>query len=285
MNRLMAASAALAAALAIVAGAHGLAAAGRRDSIFEPLTMDHHTPVSTLDIDFAYVAYDEPPNTDYTVMGITIGGQYVTPQGFGGYLSIPLSYLSYDATTGPLEISDNELAIGNVEVGGLYSKFFDRNAAIVLHGDIALPTASDDDLGIAQVLASSPRYGDLVHRITNSTWLRLGASPMGRAAGKLFWRADLGIDLALDEDNTPTLSPVFRVSVGGGIDLTTVHLLAELVTVVVDNDSDDESASTFALGARFISGKLRPGIALILPIGFDNTDINFALSVSLAARL
>jgi hypothetical protein len=155
----------------------------------------------------------------------------------------------------------------------------------VLHGGIALPTAGDDDLQIAQFLAASPRYGDLVQRITDSTWLRLGASPMGRAAGKLFWRADVGIDLALDEDNTPTLSPVFRVSVGGGIDLKTAHLLAELVTAVVDDDSGDESASTFALGARFISGKLRPGIALILPVGFDRTDIDFALSLSLAARL
>ena len=273
-------------ALALVAGARGLATA-RPDDIFDPLTMDHHTPVSTLDVDLAYVAYDEPANTDYTVAGFTVAGQYVTPKGIGGYLSIPLSYVAVQVNLpAPLDSDESELALGNVELGGLYAKYFDPHAAVVLHAGIALPTAGDEGVAGLQFLASSPRYGDLVQRVTNSTWLRLGASPMGRV-GKLFWRADVGLDLALDEDNTPTISPVFRVNVGGGIDLKTVHLLAELVNVIVDNGSDDESASTFAFGARFISGKLRPGIALLVPIGFDGTlvDVDFAVSFSLAARL
>ena len=277
----------LAIALAIVAGARGLAAAHGPDAIFDPLTMDRHTPVSTLDLDFAYVAYDEPANTDVTAVGITIGGQYVTPKGIGGYLSVPLSYVGLQVDLpAPLGVDDSELALGNIELGGLYAKYLASHAAIVVHGGIALPTAGDEGVAANQILASSPRYGDLVQRATNSTWLRLGLSPMGRS-GKLFWRADVGLDLALDEDNAATISPVFRVSVGGGIDLRTAHLLAELVTVVVDDGSDDESASTFAIGARFVSGKLRPGVALIVPIGFDGAlfDVDFAIAFSLAARL
>ena len=53
--------------------------------------------------------------------------------------------------------------------------------------------------------------GDFVQRVPNSTWFRAGASAMGRF-GKLFWRADIGLDLALNEDDVITYSPVFRIS-------------------------------------------------------------------------
>lgn len=295
MTRLASApfSAALALATAALAGAPGLARANPdvlfADAIFDPLTMDHHTPLSTLDADLAYVAYDEPNNVDVTVMGITIAGQYVTSRGVGGYLSIPMSYLDADTPFGQLFPNDSALALGNLEVGGLWSTFLGSETALLLHAGLALPTASDDEIAAYQSLASAPRWGDFVERVTNSTWLRLGFSPMGRVAGKLFWRADIGIDLALDEDNAVTYSPVLRVNVGGGVDLGTAHLLAELVTNVLDTNPDngDNTASTLSIGARFVSGNLRPGVAIILPVDFNAQllDPDFAIALSLAARL
>ncbi|HSK05494.1 MAG TPA: hypothetical protein VK932_29810 [Kofleriaceae bacterium] len=281
MNRL---AAALALAAATLAGAHGLALAHGPDAIFDPLTMDSHTPVSTLNVDFAYVAYEEPPNADITVMGFTLSGQYVTPQGFGGYLSLPLSYLSGQNVLLGLA-DDSELAIGNLELGGLWSKYLTAHAAIVLHAGFALPTAADEGIAFFQSLASSPRYGNLVQRVPNSSWFRMGVSPMGRA-GKLFWRADVGLDLALEEDDSD-LSPIFRINVGGGIDLGSAHLLVELVTNVVDDGRDDDSASTLAIGARFLSGNLRPGFGLLIPIDFDGLlfEPDFAITASLAVRL
>jgi hypothetical protein len=283
MTRLAAAFTVALAAVA-AAGTRAPALAQESDVIFDPLTMDRHTPVSTLDVDFAYVEYDVPSSVDLTVMGLGIGGQYVSPLGFGGYLSLPLSYISYDDS---FLIDDSELALGNIELGGLYASYFSSRAAIVLHGGITLPTASDESVANLQPLASSPRYGDFVQRVLDSTWLRLGVSPMGRS-GKLFWRADIGIDLALEEDRSPTYSPIFRINVGGGIDLGSAHLLAEFVTVVVDDDDvDDEVASTLALGARFLSGNLRPGIGVILPFEFNGLSFepDFAIVASLAARL
>jgi hypothetical protein len=256
------------------------------DAIFDPLTMDHHTPLSTLDADFAYVAYDEPRDVDVTAIGITIAGQYVTSRGVGGYLSIPMSYLD---ANGPLLINDSALALGNLEIGGLWSTFLGSETALLFHAGLALPTASDNEIAAYQALASAPRWGDFVERVTSSTWLRLGFSPMGRVGGKLFWRADVGIDLALNEDNPVTYSPVLRVNVGGGIDLGTAHLLAELVTNVLDTnpDANDNTSSTLAIGARFVSGNLRPGIGIILPIDFNAQilDPDFAITLSLAARL
>jgi hypothetical protein len=283
MNRI---AATLALATATLAGARGLAFAHGPDAIFDPLTMDPHTPVSKLDVDFSYIVYEEEANSESTVIGFAVGGQYVTPQGFGGYLKLPLSYLSSNTMIGPFSIDDSELAIGNLELGGIFATYLTDHSAIVLHGGFALPTAGDDGIASLQMFASSPRYGDLVQRIPNSTWLRLGASPMGRS-GKLFWRADVGLDLALNEDNTPTYSPVFHLGVGGGLDLRAAHLLVEFVTNVVDDDSQDEVGSTLAFGARFLAGNLRPGIALILPIDINSpiAEPDFAITASLAARL
>jgi len=258
------------------------------DRVFDPLTMDRHTPTSTVAIDFGYEQWDEPPTVnDLQVFGLTIGGHYMSPSGFGGYLAVPLSYVSIDS----LLFDDSELAIGNIEAGFQYAKWFRGDTALVFHAGLALPTADDDDAGSFQAYASVPRYGDLVQRWPDSTWLRVGLSPMGRQ-GKLFWRADLGIDLAIDDDNNAgDIAPVFRVNLGGGVDLGGVQLLGELVTDVIDSNGGDDSASTLAFGARFVSGNLRPGVGLLFPLGFENQNgqqneyLDFALILSLAVHL
>lgn len=268
--------------------APGLALA---DTVFDPLSMDRHTPTTTVGVDFAYEQWDEPPGYDHiNVLGLTVGGHYMTPEGFGGYLAVPLSYIDVEYNLGPFQSNDSELAIGNIEGGFQFAKWFRPDTAVVFHAGLALPTADDDGAGVYQFYAAAPRYGDLVQRWPNSTWLRLGLSPMGRS-GKLFWRADLGLDLAVNDDNNAgDIAPIFRVNVGGGVDLGGAQLLGELVTDVVDSNGGDDSASTLTLGARFVSGNLRPGVGLLFPIGFENNGQNqdyldFALILSLSIHL
>jgi hypothetical protein len=249
------------------------------DPTFDPMSMDRHTPLTTLSFDLGYEVYDEPANTDINVMSLNIAGQFVSRTGMGAYFALPLTYLDYDT---PL-IEDSEMALGNIELGGVYTKFFSR-AALVFHAGIALPTAQDEDLANAQVVGAFTRLSDLPHRLIDSTWLRLGISPMGRS-GSFLWRADAGIDLALDEDTTD-ISPIFHVNVGGGIDLGAVQLLGELVNVFTDDEAADDDASTVSIGARFTSGNLRPGLALLFPIDLDAApDFEWALLGSLAVRL
>jgi hypothetical protein len=276
------------AAFCAVLLAPGLA---RADTVFDPLTMDRHTPITTVGVDFGYEQWDEPPGYDHiNVFGLTVGGHYMTPGGFGGYLAVPLSYIDVQFGVGPLVFEDSELALGNIEAGFQYAKWFRRDSALVFHAGLALPTADDDGAGLYQAYASVPRYGDLVQRWPNSTWLRLGLSPMGRS-GKLFWRADVGLDLAIDDDNNAgDIAPVFRVNLGGGLDLGGVQLLGELVTNIIDSNGGDDSASTLTLGARFVSGNLRPGVGLLFPLGFENNGQNedyldFALILSLAIHI
>ncbi len=250
------------------------------DATFDSLSMDRLTPVTTLAADFGYEVWDDTATTELTVMSINLAGHFVNRRGVGGYLTIPLSYI--DARIGPFE--DTELALGNLEVGGLITRHVGATA-LLFHGGLVLGTSSDDGAADFMGLASFTRFGDFVQRVQNSTWVRLGLSPMGRI-GSLFWRADAGIDLALDEDNAIEYSPVFHLNVGGGIDLGSAHILAEFVNVIANpDDESDETASTFTIGARFLSGDLRPGVGLLLPIDIPFEDFEFALLVSLAVHV
>lgn len=261
--------------------------------LFDSISMDRQSPHSTLNVDFGFVFFDEPNNTDITAMGITLGGQFVNEQtGLGAYGVLPLSYIGYEDRRVPgVIVEDSSLMVGNVELGGIFSKWMSPGWALVLHGGVALPTAEDDDvLDFASAWGSSPRYTDIVHRVPNSTWLRFGISPMGRSGG-LFWRVDLGLDLALDEDNgAQNISPIMRFNAGGGFDLGKVHLLGELSLLNVDDErdnNDDDTTGTVALGARFVSGNVYPGLALILPIEFDTFyqyEPEFAIAATLVAH-
>lgn len=257
----------------------GTAAAETGDPTFDSFSMGRHTPLTTLSFELGYEVWDEPANTDINVLSLNIAGHFVGNGGVGGYFVLPLTYLSVENAV----VDDSELALGNLEVGGIYTKFF-GHTALVFHGGIALPTAQDEDLAATQVTGAFTRLGDLPLRVIDSTWLRFGISPMGRA-GTLFWRADAGLDLALDEDSSD-LSPIFHVNVGGGVDLGSAQLIAELVNVFTDDDVGDDDASTITIGARFASGNLRPGLGLLFPIDLDAADdFEWALLASLAVRL
>lgn len=271
----------------VVAPSLAFAQKAGEEPTFDSLSMDRFTPRTTVGIDFGYEVWDEGNDQDITVIGMSVGGHVVNAAGLGGYVTVPLSYIDVRYGIPPFVIDDSDLALGNIEVGGIFTKWLGPSTALVMHGGVALPTASEEGASALQIFASVPRYGDLVHRVIDTTWLRLGVSPMGRS-GMFLWRADLGLDLELDDDDgAASISPVFRLNVGGGIDLGSAQILGELVTNIIDSDDDngDESASTFTLGARFLAGSVRPGVGLLFPVDFDDPfidQLDFAVVLSLA---
>ncbi len=294
----------VAATFAAVAALAGTAAADKlqdADRTHDFHSVDRLTPVSTFGLAIGYEVWDDDSAID-TILGIDLSGHFVTPSGAGAYLTLPVSYISTDDVDfGPIQIDgDTETVIGNIELGGLYARPLGKRADFVVHLGIALPTADDDvDVGLLQPYASVPRYGDLVNRWPNSTWLRLGFSPMG-TFGPFFWRGDIGVDLMIaDEDEeTGQLSPVLRLNGAAGVDLGVADITAELATNVTNPDDDDaadddEIGSTLAIGARFDGGNVQPGIALVLPVGFDNDNgvedgveqLDFAIALSVTARM
>lgn len=261
---------------------------GKADRVHDFHSVDRLTPQTTFGLSVGYEVWDEDSAVE-AVLGFDVAGHYVTPSGIGGYVVVPLSYLSSeDIVLGPIVVAegDSELALGNIELGGMFARAINKDVDIVARLGVAVPTADDDGIGAFQAFASVPRYGDLVQRWPNSTWLRLGASPMG-SFGPLFWRLDLGLDLALDEDDAAELSPVFRLNVAAGVDLGSVEVTGELANNFTGSDGDDDSASTLAIGARFAADDVHPGIAVIFPLGFDGLEdaLDLAIAASVTVRL
>jgi hypothetical protein len=284
-------------AFMVLALSAGTAAAQDRqvaDRVHDPLTMDRFTPVSTFNFDLGYEVLDDDETFIDTVFALTAAGHFVSDSGAGGYVVLPLSFISTEDSI--LGEGESDAILGNLEVGGLYAMPLGRDADMIFHGGVALPTANDDleagELDLLQPIASVPRMGDLVDRWPNSTWLRLGVSPMGRAS-MFFWRADVGLDLMIDDDDGAgaDISPLVRVNIGGGFDLGGVDLMAELVTNITADDDDTagdegDSATTLAFGGRFGRGNVQPGLAILLPIDLDSYEaLDMAIIASIAARM
>jgi hypothetical protein len=266
---------------AAIAGLATAVAAEPREQTFDSLSIGRHTPVSAFSFELGYEVWDDNAFSELDVISLKLAGHWVTRTGVGGYVVLPMTYI--DVATAVSE--DSELALGNIEGGALYAKWFGRTA-VVFHGGIALPTAQDEGVASLQLFGSFTRLADVPLHVIDSTWLRLGLSPMGRS-GKLLWRADVGLDLALDEDAIE-LSPIIHLNVGGGVDLGAAQLLVELANSFADPEDNniDDSASTLAFGARFAAGNLQPGVGILLPIDFDGADdYEWALLASLAVRV
>jgi hypothetical protein len=188
------------------------------------------------------------------------------------------------------DAADEEMALGNIEVGGVYVVPVNR-VAFVLRAGLTLPTASD---GLAEfitnVLAVRPRGTDAVTVTPQSLWLRSAASVVGRS-GQFFFRGDLGLDLPLiDEyeidlaigDLAVDLDPLVRFNAGAGVIAGPTAIMLELVTIANTGDDpdnpdpdadDDDFESNLALGARYIRGSVHPSLSLVFALDEAARDV------------
>jgi hypothetical protein len=248
-------------------------------------TLDRGDGISRLGLDFGAAFVDEEAGDDNAALRFDFFGQFVTHQGFGVYGTLPLSRALVDG--------EDESAIGNIDVGGLYV-IESPTLSLVFRGGVALPTADDDVDGfLTNYFATWTRLTDAALAIPNVTYLRLGFSPLFHA-NRLFLRADVGFDLAVAEDDDATgFEPgnLFRINVGGGFDLGSVALMAELVSLATTEDFDEFSEEeedfihTFAVSARFMGEMLQPYATFGMPVdtyGLDTVDFFFGAGLQVA---
>ena len=213
---------------------------------------------------------------------IDVGGQYVTPQGFGGYVTLPMSHARGN--------DDSETELGNLELGGLYVLPAGTGLDVLLRGGLTLPTAPDDLDALINVITLFPRTTDLTSVAGTVTYLRLGASPLLRR-DKLFFRADVGLDVPIAEDDGVDADTLYHLNVAGGLETGPVAVAGELVMVGSLDDSDDEVLTTLALSVSGSVEGLRPFGAVVLPVDnelADDLDLSLAviagLEIPIAAR-
>jgi hypothetical protein len=267
-------------ALGGLAAGAGPAAAQRMPDM---ATLDRGDGISRIGLDFAAGFVDDQFGGIDAALRFEPFAQYVSRGGFGLYGALPIARLVTDG--------DDETALGNLELGALYV-IESRALSYVFRAGIALPTADDDLEGVtANFFASWTRLTDLALAVPDATYARFAFSPLYHA-DRLFIRIDLGFDVAVqDDDDLPGQEPgnLFRLNLGGGIDLGTVALMAELVNIAstesFDDEDDDDFVHTLAFSARFMGESLQPYFTLGLPVdSFGREVLDFFLGAGLQVR-
>jgi hypothetical protein len=234
-------------------------------------TTDHTSVNASLGVSF----YDDG-GPDFGAR-IDLFGEYLAPGGFGGYGSLPISYLSAD--------DESETALGNIELGGLYALRAGPTSKVLLRGGVVLSTADDDLEGaFTNFFNITGRLTDIVDVSANTTWLRVAASPLLRQ-GQMFARADVGFDVAIDEPDGADIDPLVRLNLAGGIQAGKASIAGELATVGTTGDvadGEDRFLHTVGVSASFDAGSIRPYGALVIPLDDDLADfVNFTLMAGL----
>jgi hypothetical protein len=281
----------LALAASLFATGLALPGAGAQPPAF--VTIDRGDRDSRVGIDFSVTAFDNA--TGYR---FDLHAHHVTPEGFGGYALLPISYGSFDSS-----LIDNEMAVGNVEVGGLYlvpAASFD----LVLRGGLTLPSAPRQFSKFsANAVSVRPRLTDIVTITPQSVWLRLAGSLLGQR-GSLFYRADLGVDVPLTRsfeieafpiNLEVDLDPLVRLNLGGGVIAGPVAIIGELVTIANTGDypgggpvagGDQNFEHNFALSIRLWDASVQPSASFVLALDDDANDaIDFMFVVGVQALL
>lgn len=221
-------------------------------------TMDRVDRRSHVDLSLA-TSFFEGDDPDFNAR-FDAHAQYVTPQGMGGYATLPLSHITGN--------DESETALGNLEVGGIYA-IAQGPTDIVLRGGLVLPTADDEFGGIiANFATATGRFTDFVLLAPETTFLRLGGSGIHRA-GNMFARADLGLDVPVDTPEGSNADPIVRANVGVGVLQGKVAVMAELVTVGTTGDvdeDDDRFLHTAAITVRLHGAQVSPFASLVVPL-------------------
>lgn len=190
---------------------------------------------SRLGIQVGFDKLDDVEVSDGFFMRFEPYGQYVLPNrivGIYGQLPISHAFLSDEGDV---------TALGNLDIGAFFLPF--RDSSLVLRTGLALGTASDDlDEFFTNYMTTFERLTDFTLIAPDFTLLRLSGSTV-QQSGMAFFRADLGLDVAIDKPSGAD-SAFLRANVAGGLRTSTVDLSAELVTLG-NLDGDGSAADRF----------------------------------------
>ncbi|HSK01539.1 MAG TPA: hypothetical protein VK932_09870 [Kofleriaceae bacterium] len=184
---------------------------------------------------------------EITLLALNLHGQYISPSGLGGYLALPLAYVSGG--------DDSEAYLGNLELGGLYV-FRGAGFDAYLRGGLAPNTGTDEGIPvpIANVI---PRPADAYSTGLNTTWLR-GGGGARLTSGSLVVAGSGGIDIPLERDDSVTL---LHLTGSIGIAQPVFGLAAGVTLIQVFErdgaDSDDSYFGFQLVGDAAIGGRSR----------------------------
>ena len=222
---------------------------------------------ATVDVRMDYTNFAEGSGLDITVFGFNLHGQYIAPQNYGGYLTIPYYYASFG--------DDSDNGAGNIEIGGLYLLPQGEHQEILLRGGIALDTAGNAGGLFAPISQLGPRFYDAYTTGFGATWFR-GEASFRHSAGNLRLGASGGFDVPLgqgdgDDGISFDVDALGKVAASVGIEQPGFGAAIGLVfmAAIGAEDSDDDTA--LGLNAT-INVPINPSTTIYGAFGWPSID-------------
>jgi hypothetical protein len=216
---------------------------------------------------------------DLTVVNIHAHVQYLTPQGFGGYVRVPFGYVEDD---GDDVIDFGGSGIGNLEVGGLYVTKLAPNTDLLARGGISIDTASEDDQIALALSTILPRLIDTYATALETTWAR-GQAQLRHAADNLRFGAAIGMDIPVAGDGADEDGFVGIVNgvVSIGLQQGRLGLGLSFVMLQPITDEDDDNITGLNLGVDYA---IDPNVRLFAQIGLSLEDNADGTALGIGAR-
>jgi hypothetical protein len=241
-------------------------------------TFDRGDGISKIGIDTGLTFLEDPTDTSYDLaLRAEVYGQYVMFSGLGFYGALPLA-ASFgapgdDEDPDPPDLLANDaVALGDLDLGLLYTITQSPTFSLVFRGGVGFPTATSSRDGIATLLAATaPRLTDLA-LATDAWYGRLSVSPL-IYANRFFLQADAGVDVGL-EDGADSL---LRLNAGAGYDFGVIAFSLELVNIVGLTDGDDDFSHTLTGTVRFMGDEHRLFLAVGAPLDDSAADLYLAV--------
>jgi hypothetical protein len=241
---------------------------------------------ATIDFRADYTAFNDEGlgDSDPTVMGFNLYGQYLLPEGYGGYASIPYYYVD------KLLFDDSDNGAGNIEIGGLYRIPQNETQELLLRVGVALDTAGQLGGAFAPISQLSPRFYDAYTAGLGATWFK-GEGSFRLSQGNLRLAASAGIDLPVGrDDDEDDFDAIGKAAVSAGFDQGSFGAgvgFVLLYALGAPEGSDDETS--MGVNAT-INVPINPATAIYGAFGWpaidDNDDLDiFAIGVGVRAAI
>ena len=214
------------------------------------------------------------------------GRVQLNPQ-FSLYGLLPLVNLSTEINIGGVIFEDDDTALGNPEIGGLFGLSVGGNAVAAFGVGVGIPVLDGGDIAALGGIATNDI--NTVLYAANTLAIRPHVR-FGAVSGILSAQALIGLDLGLGVDNNNNDLAILRGGISGGVAVVPNLALMAEVTFASDLDDNGADLATLHLGGRgqFKNGPnvLQPAFEFFLPLANDlNNFIEFGFSLGLRVTL
>lgn len=235
------------------------------------------SPGVTVEARFDYSDIDQ---LDLTVFNMHAHVQYLTPQGFGGYVRMPYAYVEDDESQG-LTIGGS--GIGNVEVGGLFVQTVSPRTDLLGRAGVSIDTASEDDDFAIALSTILPRLNDLYPSGLQTTWgrgqvqVRHMAAPVFRVGGSI----GFDVPIAGEGADAEGFTGIVHGTLGAGFEQGQLGIGVSYVLVRPITEDDDENVS----GINFtIDYLVNPQARVFFALGLSLEDNADGTSLGIGTR-